>query len=432
MSVVCTVFLDLFAAVTAAATAVPMTVPATAATVAMAFTMPAAAVTVRVGMSVAMLAAAFLTMAARASLFFALALTVAATPARAVLVTVAVTTAAATTTFFVAVPVAATAATATFAMTVLMTVAMLAHGGCRFRVAFERLGHTSTRRFVGVAADTGDQLDAGSGEACHSTVTDTAANDAVNARLREGANLRAVPLTRGFDDGRADDLTVLDGVDLERGGHAEVLIDVFVLDGNGDLHGEVSFQLFGLIRDVFSQLSVLPAAAACAVPGAFAAADFVIAARYLKGFPKHERFGDLCASSLVDLGRRRSRHLHLKRTLFVRALFEIDDANGFELFHEELHARGRFRCFRRKRRIRTKAAASRFRTDTAASARSWHWVSPCNLFPTYVGYYRVALEFASLKATAAGSFRNRPPRIEHFRFIYPRAQPISSLRQGSS
>lgn len=382
MSVVCTVFLDLFAAVTAAATAVPMTVPATAATVAMAFTMSAAAVTVRVGMSVAMLAAAFLTMAARASLFFALALTVAATPARAVLVTVAMTTA---------------ATTATFTLTVLMTVAMLAHGGCRFRVAFERLGHTSTRRFVGVAADTGDQLDAGSGEACHSTVTDTAANDAVNARLCEGANLRAVPLTRGFDDGRADDLTVLDGVDLERGGHAEVLIDVFVLDGNGDLHGEVSFQLFGLIRDVFSQLSVLPAAAACAVPGAFAAADFVIAARYLKGFPKHERFGDLCASSLVDLGRRRSRHLHLKRTLFVRALFEIDDANGFELFHEELHARGRFRCFRRKRRIRTKAAASRFRTDTAASARSWHWVSPSNLFPTYVGYYRVALEFASLK-----------------------------------
>lgn len=417
MIVARTVFLDLLAAMTAAATAVPMTVPATAATVAMAFTMPAAAVTVRVGMSVAMLAAAFLTMAARAGLFFALALTVAATPARAVLLTVAVTTA---------------AATATFTMTVLMTVAMLAHGGCRFRVAFERLGHTSTRRFVGVAADTGDQLDAGSGEACYSTVTDTAANDAVNARLREGANLRDVTLTRGFDDGRADDLTVLDGVDLERGGHAEVLIDVFVLDGNGDLHGEVSFQLFGLIRDVFSQLSVLPAAAACAVPGAFAAADFVIAARYLKGFPKHERFGDLCASSLVDLGRRRSRHLHLKRTLFVRALFEIDDANGFELFHEELHARGRFRCFRRKRRIRTKAAASRFRTDTAASARSWHWVSPCKLFPTYVGYYRVALEFASLKATAAGSFRNRPPRIEHFRCIYPRAQPISSLRQGSS
>lgn len=323
MIVARTVFLDLFAAVTAAATAVPMTVPATAATVPMAFTMPAAAVTVRVNMSVAMLAATFLTMAARAGLFFALALTVAATPARAVLLTVAVTTA---------------AATATFTMAVLMTMAMLAHGGCRFRIAFERLGHTSTRRFVGVAADTGDQLDAGSGEACHSTVTDTAANDAVNARLREGANLRAVPLTRGFDDGRADDLTVLDGVDLERGGHAEVLIDVFVLDGNGDLHGEVSFQLFGLIRNVFSQLSVLPAAAACAVPGAFAAADFVIAARYLKGFPKHERFGDLCASSLVDLGRRRSRHLHLKRTLFVRALFEIDDANGFELFHEELHA----------------------------------------------------------------------------------------------
>ena len=247
MSVVCTVCHDLFAAVTAAATAVPMTVPATAATVAMAFTMPAAAVTVRVGMSVAMLAAAFLTMAARAGLFFALALTVAATPARAVLVTVAMTTA---------------ATTATFTLTVLMTVAMLAHGGCRLRVAFERFGHTSTRSFVGVAADTGDQLDAGRGEACHSTVTDTAANDALNARLREGANLRAVPLTRGFDDGRADDLTVLDGVDLKRGGHAEVLIDVFVLDGNGDLHGEVSFKLFGLIRYVFSHLSVLPAAAA--------------------------------------------------------------------------------------------------------------------------------------------------------------------------
>lgn len=213
------------AAATAALTAtaaLAMTVTAAAATFAMAFTVAVAAAT----------AFAFaVTVAAAAAFAFAV------TAAAATAFTVSVTAAAAAA-FAVSAVSAATAAFA--AAAVLMTVLMTALRRRGREIALERMRERRFDRFVRIAAHAGDEENARAGELADGPFADAAADDAVDLIVNEGTDLGAVTGARRFDEEGVDDALFFNVVDLEGRGHAEVLIDVFVLDGDCDSHDFVS------------------------------------------------------------------------------------------------------------------------------------------------------------------------------------------------
>ena len=152
--------------------------------------------------------------------------------------TVAVAAAAA---FAFAVTVTAAAATAAFAAAaVLMTVLMTALRRRGREIALERMRERRFDRFVRIAAHAGDEENARAGELADGPFADAAADDAVDLIVNEGTDLGAVTGARRFDEEGVDDALFFNVVDLEGRGHAEVLIDVFVLDGDCDSHDFVS------------------------------------------------------------------------------------------------------------------------------------------------------------------------------------------------
>lgn len=225
---------SLFFALSSGAVATAAATAALTATAALAMTVTAAAATFAMAFTVAVAAATA----------FAFAVTVAAAAAFAFAVTV---TAAAATAFTVSVTAAAaaafavSAATAAFAAAaVLMTVLMTALRRRGREIALERMRERRFDRFVRIAAHAGDEENARAGELADGPFADAAADDAVDLIVNEGTDLGAVTGARRFDEEGVDDALFFNVVDLEGRGHAEVLIDVFVLDGDCDSHDFVS------------------------------------------------------------------------------------------------------------------------------------------------------------------------------------------------
>ena len=173
-------------------------------------------------------------MAAAAAFAFAVTVTAAAATAFTVSVTVAAA-------FAVSAVSAVSAATAAFAAAaVLMTVLMTALRRRGREIALERMRERRFDRFVRIAAHAGDEENARAGELADGPFADAAADDAVDLIVNEGTDLGAVTGARRFDEEGVDDALFFNVVDLEGRGHAEVLIDVFVLDGDCDSHDFVS------------------------------------------------------------------------------------------------------------------------------------------------------------------------------------------------
>ena len=280
------------------------------------------------------------------------------TAAAALAFAVAVTTAAAT-------AFTVSAATAAFAAAVLMAVLMTALGGGRLIVGLERLSEGRNDRFVGVAADARDEEDARARELAHRAFADAAADDAVDLVVNERPHLGAVAGARGFDEEGVDDALLFNVVDLEGRGHAEVLIDVFVLNGDCDSHDFVSCE----ILHCQGELAVLPAAAARAVARARSAADFVVAAPNDERAAVDDRVGDLVTGPFVDFGDGRARNPHLRGALFVRAPLVVHDPQGFVLLDEKEDGIDRPVL---RRRIRTEGFNERLGADAPASTGSRH------------------------------------------------------------
>ena len=214
---------------TAAATAATLTAALTATlTATLAVAMTTAATTFAFAVTVATATAAAFTVTVAAAAAFGFAVTVTAAAAFAF----AVTAAAAFT---------VTAATAAFAAAaVLMAVLMTALRRRGREIALERMGERRFDRFVGVSVDARNEEDARARKLADGPFADAAADDAVDLVVDERSHLGAVAGARGFNEEGVDDALFFNVVDLEGRGHAEVLIDVFVLDGDCDSHDFVS------------------------------------------------------------------------------------------------------------------------------------------------------------------------------------------------
>ena len=175
-------------------------------------------------------------------------------------------------------------------------------------------------RRVSVPADTAVELDARFGECCLRTAADAAADQSIHAMLHQEACQRAVTAAVGINDFRMDDFAVRSFIKLELFGVAEMLKNLTVFIGNCNFHNGISFAFF---VGSFCVDSLHPAAAAAA-GRLLPSADAVVSSGDVQRFPVDKTRCDLAPRAFVNLLHGRSGNVHLRGTLLVGLLLQVN------------------------------------------------------------------------------------------------------------
>ena len=231
-------------------------------------------------------------------------------------------------------------------------------------------------RCVSVPADTAVELDARFGECCLRTAADASANQSVHAVLHQEACQCAVTAAVGVNDFRMSDFAVRSFIKLELFGMAEMLKNLTVFIGNCNFHNGISFAIF---VGFFCVGSLHPAAAA-AVGCLLSSADAVVSPGDVQRFPVDKARCDLAPCAFVNLLHGRAGNIHLRGTLLVGLLLQVNQPNDLVLVQRQQDRLGILAP------VGAEGIDSWYVTNPTAPRRSWHGHTPLFLFSVYADY----------------------------------------------
>ena len=123
-----------------------------------------------------------------------------------------------------------------FVLVAVMAAAAVVVGAAGVGIIVQLTGEECLDRIIGIAVDAAVELDAGLVQRSTGAAADAAADQGVNLVDGQVTGQSAVAGTGNAEDLGIDDGAVLDLVELELGGVAEVGEDLFVLISNSDKH----------------------------------------------------------------------------------------------------------------------------------------------------------------------------------------------------
>ena len=127
-----------------------------------------------------------------------------------------------------------------FVLVAVMAAAAVVVGAAGVGIVAQLTGQQGVDSIIGIAVDAAVELDAGLVQRSTGAAADAAADQGVNLVDGQVTGQCAVAGTGNTEDLGIDDGAVLDLVELELGGVAEVGEDLFVLISNSDKHENFS------------------------------------------------------------------------------------------------------------------------------------------------------------------------------------------------
>ena len=210
---------------------------------------------------------------------------------------------------------------------VLMVMVVTVNIGIVAQTSAEQCVH----RCVSVPADTAVELDARFGQSCLRTAADASANQSVHAVLHQEACQCAVTAAVGINNFRMNDFAVRSFIKLELFSVTEMLKNLTVFIGNCNFHNGISFVIF---VGFFCVGSLHPAAAA-AVDCLLSSADAVVSPGDVQRLPVDKTRCDLAPCAFVNLLHGRAGNIHLRGTLLVGLLLQVNQPNDFVLVQRQ-------------------------------------------------------------------------------------------------
>ena len=256
-------------------------------------------------------------------------------------------------------------------LSVLVVMVVTVNIGIVAQTSAEQCAH----RRISVPADTAVELDARFGQSCLRTAANASADQSVHAVLHQEACQCAVTAAVGVNDFRTDDFAVRSFIKLELFGMAEMLKDLTVFIGNCNFHNGISFAIF--VR--FFCVGSLHPAAAAAVGCLLSSADTVVSSGDVQRFPVDKTRCDLAPCDFVNLLHGRAGNIHLRGTLLVGLLLQVNQPDDLVLVQRQQDRLGSLAPVGAER-IDLWCA-----TNPTAPWRSWHEHAP----PLVFGIYRL-------------------------------------------
>ena len=218
-----------------------------------------------------------------------------------------------------------TAGVTSFAVLVVMVVTV--NIGIVAQTSVEQCAH----RRISVPADTAVELDARFGECCLRTAADASADQSVYAVLHQKARQGTMAAAIGINDFRMNDLAIRSFIKLKLLGVAEMLENLTIFIGDCNFHNGISFAFF---VGFFCVGSLHPAAAAT-VGRLLSAADAVVPPGDVQRFPMDKARCDLAPCAFINLLHGRTGNIHLRGTLLVGLLLQVNQPNGLVLVQRQ-------------------------------------------------------------------------------------------------
>ena len=149
--------------------------------------------------------------------------------------------------------------------------------------------------------------------------------------LHQEACQRAVTAAVGINNFRMNDLAILSFIKLKLFGVSEMLKNLPVFIGNCNFHDGISLLIF----ICFFCIGFLRPAAAATVGCLLSAADAVVPPGDVQRFPMDKASCDLTPCAFINLLHGRAGNIHLRGTLLVGLLLQVNQPNDLILVQRQ-------------------------------------------------------------------------------------------------
>ena len=212
-------------------------------------------------------------------------------------------------------------------LAVLMVMVVTVNIGIIAQISAEQCVHCC----VSVSADTAVELDARFGQRCLRSAADAAADQRIHAVLHQKTRQGTMAAAVGINDFRMNDLAIRSFIKLKLLGVAEMLENLTVFISNCNFHDGISFAFFV----GFFCVGSLHPAATTAVSCLLSSADTVVSPGDVQRFPVDKARCDLAPCTFVNLLHGRAGNVHLRGTLFVGLLLQVNQPNDLVLVQRQ-------------------------------------------------------------------------------------------------
>ena len=249
-----------------------------------------------------------------------------------------------------------TAGVTFLAMLVVMVVAV--NIGIVAQISAEQCVHCR----ISIPADTAIEFDARFGKCCLRATSDASADQSVYTVLHQETCQCAVTAAVGINHFRMKDFAVRNFIKLELLSVTEMLKNLTVFIGDCNFHDGISFVIFIGSFCAGALHSTAAATVDCLLPSA----DAVVSAGDVQRFPVNKARCDFAPCAFVNFLHGRAGNIHLRSTLLVGLLLQINQPNDLVFVQRQQNRLG----------ISVPVGAECidlwYTTDPAAPWRPWH------------------------------------------------------------